>query len=312
MGVSVSTGGVTVSADRAGTVRAHARGGNQLWSVNTNNSPNENSIPVVHNNRVYFSGARELLVVDLTSGNTVLRQDLNSTEAHLFGRRVILSGNQVLYPASDELRVLNRDGAMQRSISLPSTSGMSPAVTNGRVVLADNQGEVIVLGLSDGAVQQRIGTGAVQPVAHAPAVDGNTVFLAGRRGNAAAVDIASGTVRWERELEAGGNVGVYTDPVLSATGVFYYGGGRLFALSKANGQNLFVPVPNVTTPPLIHGTTLAYGIGNTLVVATATNGAVRHRVPIAATAAGRPAFDGEFYYVGTQGGELLVLNPEGF
>lgn len=303
---------IIFSADAVGTLRAHNATGNELWALTTANAPNENSVPVLSGNHLYFSGAREFVVVRISDGTLIHRRALNAQDAHLFGRRVVAAGSQLVFPANTELRVIESDGRVRRSIPLRNSSGMTPAHHEGNLFIADTQGGVSALSFDDGSIVWSTQTNAIQPIAHAPAIDENYAFLSGRRGRVVAIRIENGEVVWERDLDPGVSIGVFTDPAVTTTTVFFHGGNRLFALNKATGADRYPPVPEVTTPPLVHGSMVAFGSRSVFTVMDAGSGTQRYRVSVDAVATGRPALLGNRYVVGTQAGAILVLNPEGF
>lgn len=183
------------SVDTQGTLRADSLSGRFLWEVATANGGYENSMPV-----------------------------LAGSEAHLFGRRVVPAGDDVLVPTDDGVTVLDRSGnPTGRTISVPGGSKMTPLVVDSKVVIADQQGGVHIFNLNDGSETASISTNLSQPIAHAPGVSGNVAILAGRRGEIAAIDYRNGIVLWEALMENGS--GIFTDPVVSSGGVYLFSRG---------------------------------------------------------------------------------------
>ena len=232
----VSAGGRVYGADRTGAVFCVDRD-RLLWTVPTANGGNENSRPTVAGGVVAFSGMGEFVMISAADGRVMSRRTLSGTESHLFGRRAVSWGERWIYPVDAELIVLGADGGEERRIALPGDSKMSPAVIGNRAVLADQQGTVMVIDLSAGDVVSRVSTGIFQPIAQAPGVDGAVVVVMGRRGVAAAVDTASGTVVWERDI--GGGDGTYSDPRVADDMVFFLVDSEILAVSLADGAERY-------------------------------------------------------------------------
>lgn len=245
--VSTETGTV-FGADSAGTVYAVDRDGNLQWRLATENGGNENAAPVLSGNRLAFSGAGEFVIVNATDGTVVHREAIAGARSHLFGRRAVPTGDGWLYPGDQQLLLLDAAGRTTgRSIELPGSSSMSPALAGDRVVIANQRGEVLVLDLASGAVVHTIATSMSQPVAHAAAVVGDRAFIGGRRGTVAAVDVVAGTVLWERELP--GQRSIFVDPVVSNEVVFLFDRSQVVALGIGDGQ-LRYALPDATGVPV--------------------------------------------------------------
>ena len=68
-----SDGQRAYGADQGGTVYAVDPAGTVAWSADTGNTSNENSMPVVSDGVVAFSGAAELVMLNASSGAVLSR-----------------------------------------------------------------------------------------------------------------------------------------------------------------------------------------------------------------------------------------------
>ncbi|MFW5768764.1 MAG: FecR family protein, partial [Spirochaetota bacterium] len=73
VGRVTSGAGGLFAADRKGQLIAANLDGDVRWRIETANTPNENSYPVLIGNLVYFSGAKELVIVEAASGDVLAR-----------------------------------------------------------------------------------------------------------------------------------------------------------------------------------------------------------------------------------------------
>ncbi len=305
-----SDGRRVYGADRQGRVYAAEPGGRRLWSVDTANAGNENSLPVVAGGVVAFSGATEMVFIDAASGNVLSRTDLTGSGSHLFGRRPVAWSGQWLVPSDEELTVYaGRGNATGTTITVPGGSKMTPAVISGSVVIADQQGQVLVVDPSSGSVLRTITTGMSQPVALAPAGSGSQAYLVGRRGTAAAVDISAGSVVWERAL-AGGR-GSFVDPVVAGETVFFYTEGEIIALNTADGSQLYVLGEATGAPTVLDGRVYYGTASGELRQVNANTGAVTARLALDADPAGAPVSVGVRILVPLSNGSVAVVHPAG-
>lgn len=305
------SGSLVIAADASGTVYGVDPAGRVAWRQSSANAQNENGLPVVIGNSVAFSGAAELLVLNSANGSVRTRRELSGGESHLFGRRPVAWNNQLLFPADDELIVLSSTGTPTgRTIPIPGGSKMSPVIAGGRVVLADQQGAVLIINPSNGALVATVPTNMSQPVALAAATDGSRVFMAGRRGVAVAVDVGSATVAWQTELPGGR--GIFLDPVIAGDVVAFFLRDEIVALSRTDGSQRY-RLPNATTAPLVVGNQLYYGAtGGLLRVANADNGRLISSLRLGAAPKTSPVeIGGDRLAVGLENGRMVIVHPAG-
>ncbi len=298
-----------VAADSNGVVTALSLDGQVLWRVATQNSPNENSFPVVSGNTVYFTGSKELVIINLASGEVMSRVPLDSASAHLFGRRVAVSGGRVYYPANEGIRIIDpAAGTTQREINIPRGSRMTPAFWNNRLIIADQQGSLLVINPeSKQPVESEVSTAAVQPVALAPAIAGTRAVFSGRKGTVVSADLSTGNVLWERRLSD--NASVFTDIVQCGNGLYVFSKGTIYGLSLENGNDLFPPITGATSMPFCSGNSLYFGTAGALAVRNALTGRAVTTVPVQGTITTQPLAVGSKIVAGTDTGHFLLINP---
>lgn len=309
----ITEGGTLYAADKAGRLFAVSSGGRVLWSTETSNSPNENSIPVLAGGRLYFSGSRELIIADPRTGKISARVPLSGDNSHMFGRRVVLMSGNLLMPTDKGYDIIDpATGAARSSVTLPEGTQMTPAVWQDKVVIANQKGSLFVISSADGTAEREIESEALQPLAHAALVQGGGAVFAGRRGNVVCTDLAKGTLRWERKLPDGSQV--ITDPLGGDRGVYLLARNTLFALDWASGKDLFPPVSGVSAPPALIGGQLVYPTQDgRLVFADPATGAPKRVLvlPDKMVGTARPAAAGGLIGLGTRDGKILLINPEG-
>jgi len=311
---SVAAGaGLLVVSDVKGTVFAVDTGGKLLWKISTKNTSAENSHPVLTGNRVFYSGPKELIIADVSTGKIIKRQDLDANAAHIFGRKVIPIGENEIFPANNVLEIIDRDtGNIIRKIDIPGGgSRMTPGVWMDKILIVSPDGVLRILNSSDGSVEAEIPTGGIQPIALSVAVKNNLAVFSGRKGNVVCIDLDNRRVLWENRL-SGEKVQVYSDIVLSDKGAYLYSKGTVYGLSLGNGKYLFNPVSDASAPPALVGDSLVFGsINSSLIFLDPLTGTKQRSLTLDETVSTRPAeFRGRIA-VGTAGGDIVIIDPEG-
>jgi outer membrane protein assembly factor BamB len=309
VGTVSTAGGRFYAADSGGTVSAADAEGRKLWSFTTANAPNENSYPVLIGGSVYFTGSKELVIANAANGAVISRVPLDAQAAHLFGRRVVPSNAGILLPTNESIRIINAaTGAAAGEISVPKGSRMTPAVWNNKIIIADQQGSLLIINPnSKNPVEAEISTAAVQPVALAPSISGNKAVFSGRKGTVVCVDLASKQVLWEKKLPGGASV--FTDIACSGSGVYAYAKGSIYAISLDTGADLFAPISGASSPPQCAGENIVYGAGSQLVIRNAENGRVVRSIAVPGNITTKPMQAAANFIVGTDGGHLLYVHP---
>jgi outer membrane protein assembly factor BamB len=312
---SLSTGAKMIYAsDSEGRVSAISSEGRLVWELASANKSVENSYPVFSNNRIYFSGSSEFLVIDAFTGKIIEQKNLNKNTAHIFGRRLVPFGNRNLFPSNDEIKVLDSSsGDLVSTITLPGNgSRMTPAVWNNKVLTVDQNGTMVIINPDNGTVENEIITSGSQPIALTITIQNNLAIFSGRKGKVVCIDLNAKNVLWETQLNGrGSKVQVYTDIISSTTGIYIYTKGTIHSLNIDTGQKLFDTVSNVSSPPILANNQLVFGdAGNNLVFMNSFNGKIDKVLNLDDTVSARPVVFGKLIAAGTQGGNLLIINPE--
>ncbi len=305
--LTVTPAGV-VAVDEFGSIAALNEEGDRLWVVDTANSPMDRGFPVYYQGAIYLSGSAEFVVINAAGGNVVNREELPRERAHLFGRRTVGLGNRIIYPTDQALRVYSLDGELQEQFSLPGTALTTPAASGDDLVTVLQDGSVVLVNASSGAVDARIPTGAQQPVALQPVVRNGIAYFSGNQGTVVAVDLNGERVLWERDL-ASARVAVTHDLIVNASGVYAYGQGRVFALRRSNGSPLFEAVTGASAPPLLHEGILYVPMADeSVLMVNAASGERVHSVGIDEAISTRPALSDGTIVAGTVRGSVIVIN----
>jgi outer membrane protein assembly factor BamB len=302
-----------ISADKKGNLSATDRVGEIVWQVNTANNPNENSFPVVIGNNVFFSGSDEFLILNSASGKILTRMNLDKDYSHLFGRRVVHFGQFALFPTNNSIRFINLySGETMREIAVPGGTRMTPAVYNGKLLIVNQEGLFMVIDPATEKVVQRIATKAVQPVALEIDTLDSRAYFAGRKGQVVCIDLDAGEVAWQRKLEAGKDIGIYHDLEAVPGAVFIFADKSIYGFSLADGSPLFAPIRGVSSPPLYYAlpSLLYYGSTGGELIAADTSGRIRKRLKVKGNITTRPYWDNGNLIVGTDSGELMIINPD--
>ncbi len=205
VGAVQSSGDVLIAADRQGQIIGTDRQGGPLWKVATQNGPNENSSPVIGPENLYFTGSKEFLVVSIRTGTVVSRTSLDSATTHLFGQRVAVSSSLGVYPTAASLTVFDpATGAAVRQIPIAGGTLMTPAISDGRVLVVNQAGVFLALDPESGQALFQVPTGASQPVAGSVVVSGSRAFFADRKGLVVCVDMDAHKTLWKVALKGRG------------------------------------------------------------------------------------------------------------
>jgi len=310
VGVLAGKGPMYLTADAAGKVVAFNAGGKVLWKHASANSPNSNSSPVEYKDRVYFSGGSELVILERNSGKVVNTVALEDARSHLYGRRVVPISDQLMLPTNDSLILIDADGQELKTLPIPGGSSMSPSLWSGKAVIADKKGDLLVINPANGAVLTSVSTSAVQSVAQSPAIFEDKAVFSSRKGVVAAVDLKSGTLLWERDL----NRTVFSDVLVAKEGCFVYTTKKeVFALSWKTGEDLYGAIAETTSVPgYDRGKLVLTDKSGILKIVNAGNGSVVQKFNLKDSFTARPIFrNGIIVGVG-KSGQFYRINPEGF
>ena len=309
--------GLLLASDARGTISAVDLDGKILWQIESSNRPNENNLPVVAGSRLVFSGSRELLIADLSTGSEEQRIFLDSRRSHIFGRRTVPFQGKILYPANRSLEIIDpATGSFSSFADLgDSGSRMSPGIYRDMVLIADQEGALQIFD-SLGSLEATIPTGALQPLAQAVSVHDDIAVFSGRRGEVVCVDLQKRAVIWKKSL---GNTGVAvaSDIAVSDSGIYPYGmDGTIYGLDRDNGSELFAPIRGATTPPSLvnRGRQFVYGTRDRkLIIADADTGTSIRSLELQEQASTQPIMipGDSLIAIGTRQGTVILIEPEG-
>ncbi len=309
VGVLAGDPSLMIGADTAGKLTAFDRNGKLLWQYASANSPNANSSAVLHNGKVYFSGGSELVILSSKEGSLVSRIPLEEERSHIYGRQVMPLDGDILYPANDELVLMDSSGNEQASYSLPEGSSMSPALWEGKILIADKKGELLIMDPADGSIITSVSTGSLQSVAQSPAVQGNIAVFTSRKGVVSAVDLTNETVLWERDLDST----VFANIVASPEGCYVFTTKReVYPLSWESGEDLFSPLKDISSAPgYAQGQLYITTTSGIMRILNARTGTVAAEMDLGDSFSARPIIrEGLVFGVGRKG-KFYRINPAG-
>ena len=300
-------------ADNSGVLYVLNKQGRTLWSVSTKNTPNVNSSPILIGDNLYLSGANEFVIVNASTGNVITRMDLEKDYSHMFGRRVVSFGQTALFPTNRSIRLINLyTGETRKEIMVPEGSRMTPGVYNSKILIVNQQGELCIINAETEKVEDRIKTGAIQPVAITVSIYNDRAYFADRKGRVVCVDLAEKRVLWERTLRSIKERGIFQDLEVGKHGVFAVSEETLYGYSLLEGDDLFRPIKNVSSPPLYREDQgrLYFGMAANLLLVSDIGGRILKEVDVGRKVTTRPRFEGGNLIVGTDSGELIVISPD--
>jgi outer membrane protein assembly factor BamB len=315
VGNLVMVGNVIYGADGSGTVFACNEKGRLLWRFTTENNPNRNSSPVYGGDKIFFSGGRELLVLDARDGKIIYRMQLPPAVEALSGRRALplfltAVGNFVALPSDTGIQLIDpASGKMSKEYAIPGRSRMSPTLFNGRLFIAKINGMVESINLYGTGIEPH----PIQTSARDTEGIGITPFFsrgyfAGHNNMVVCIDFQTRTLLWERSIKA--SEAAQSDCAVNDTGVFILAGGKLFGFSH-EGTELWTPLEGVSSPPLAVPGKLIIGLSDkTLQILDSRTGNTLKSLKLLSTITARPAMMERLIIVGTDTGELMIIDPE--
>lgn len=309
--LAYGSGSVIVASDAAGKVFALDADGKVLWSQPTGNGSNENSSAVVGSGVVAFAGDRFLVVFDVGSGAKLWQKPLGKGDSGLFGRRPAIAGSMLVMSSDGGIASFNaKTGNAGANFAISGGSDMSPCCSDGVLYIASKSGVFQAVEAASMAGKASVTTGAVQPVASAPAVFGKRAVFADRRGLVTAIDLDSMAVAWQSRLDSTKNAEIFSDPLVTADSICIMGKNVLYSLSLPDGTPRFAPVQGITTQPCGAKGYLWCGSGSKLLQIDSATGKTQADYPLPAVASGRPIFDGTALYIPLSDGSVGMINLE--
>jgi outer membrane protein assembly factor BamB len=308
VGASIATDDAALFLDASGKLyRVSTKA--LLWKAATGNSLAETSAPVVSGGFVYVMGDANLSIASLSSGSIVATIPLDKSDSGLFGRRPAVIGKEAFLSSSDGLRVLDSaSGKQVRTIPLSEGSDMTPGVSEGSLVFADQTGRFLKIEPSGGKQLFATQTKAIQPVALATTVAAGKAYFADRKGLVTALDLGSGAVLWSKKADGCG--AIFDDLVVSGAAVWCYSKGSVFVLSALSGESLMPAISGAATPPFVsQGYVWTPMKGGRLVAHDLSSGAIVKSLAVDGEFAARPVELQGLFMCPLASGDVAVLNP---
>jgi outer membrane protein assembly factor BamB len=311
VGDLVPVAGLLTAADAGGTIYALDKDGNIVWSQSTLNNPNHNSWPVAGANNLYFAGSRELVILRVDSGKIIGRRTLDSTENQMFGRRLVVWGDNGLFATDNSIQVVDlQTGESRREFMIPGGSLMTPAVYKGKAYVVNLTGELLGIDLQNGTVDAKpLQTRALGPVAIPLSIHGSKAYFCGRKGMLVCVDLDNHNILWQKKLDANSNVYPHQEISAQESGVYVFAGDKIYGFSPLNGRALFAPLNGASAAPLYLDARLYYGRNDgTLVIADAQTGNTLRLIAIDVNLSSRPFVWNNQVVLATDRGRILFAD----
>ncbi len=308
----VYSNGRIFAADASGTLYSSALDGKNSWKKTTENSPNGNSSPVAAGNNIIFTGTKEMLVLDAATGNINNQVSLDTNSTHMFGREVVSFNNSFIYPKNNSLLISTlAKNASEEIINLPVESGMTPAIWQNKIVIADIEGTVNIINPAAKTIEASIKTSAVQPIALSITISGNTGYFADRNGTVVAVDLNSKKVLWESKINDP-KPNVFTNLSYGSGNIFAYTGSKIFTFNMQTGKEAFASIESTCAPAYNSGKIYYGNSSGSLIEANAETGKTIRITRINnGNITTLPLFAANKIIAGTSTGKILILNPAG-
>jgi len=314
IGSLASNGNLAVGVTEQGSVFAVDKDGGILWTRATGNRDASNTTPVISSNRVYLTGSRELVILDITDGSIAGRRDLSGDEADLFGRRVLRWNKFLILPSDSALIFVNPgngadSGKSADRINIPGGSRMTPVIWDNQIIIADQRGSLLFIDPVSKTIISQVPTASIQPIGQAPVVSGDIAVFSGRRGGVSAINLRRRELIWEQRLSEEQSVAVHTDVLIGNGIVYIYGSNKLYSLSLRTGRRLFPPISSVSAAPqIINGVLYLCRDDGRITMHNPEDGSLIGAFSLGETSRVRPAGLGAFV-VAASDRNVFVLDP---
>ncbi len=241
--------GRTLLSDESSVLSCLDGKGAVLWTAETGNGPNVNSVPVLEGKYAAYAGDKALAVFDAASGKQLWSLRLDASSSALFGRRPAISGGTLFLGTGSGISAFNAaDGTPSGTVAIPDGTEMTPACQGDFLYVVSRSGAFVEIDIQTMTVKRRLATGAVQPIATSVTVAGNLALFGDRKGTVTAVNLKDFSVAWQRRLSEDRGYEVYGDIVASRELAFVVARDTLYALSLSNGSPASAPVSGVISP----------------------------------------------------------------
>lgn len=308
--VAVSSDGIYFASDAKSAVYAVSSDGKILWSAKTANGSNTINPPVAGGSCVAFMGDKVLSVFDAGSGKSLWSLNLDKTNTGLYGRHAAIAKGRLYLTGDSGIAAYDlKAGLPVGTAAFDDGSDMSPAIAGGKIHVVSKTGVWHAINADTFAVEKNLETNAVQPVASAPVIQGNTLVFADRKGTVTAIDIAKESILWQSKLDENRAVDVFLDPVLTQNAAYVFAKGKLYALALASGKSLFPPV-DATSQCCVAGGNLWFGSAGALIAISPAGGSPVKKIAVPAAVSGIPVVSGANLVVPLANGQLMVTRLE--
>jgi len=305
--VCASGDGSYLVSDAKSAVSSVGIDGSVRWTAKTGNGTNALNPPVYGDGVVAFAGDKALSVFDAKTGKQLWTLALDKSNTGLYGRHPVIAKGKLFLAGDSGITVYDaKTGAASGAAAFADGSDMSPAFAAGMIHIVSKSGAWYKINADTLAIAKSLDTGALQPVASAPAVFGGTVVFANRKGTVTAINAETGAQLWQAKLEETKSVDVFTDPVIASGGVYLYAKGTLYALDLATGKPLFAPIAGASSPARFAAGHVWYGSGTSLVAISPANASVAKKLPTTEAISGSPLLTDQSIVVPLASGKLFI------
>jgi hypothetical protein len=308
--VSPSGDGKFYASDAKSGISALGAKGQKLWSGQTENGLNTNSPAVVAGSYVAFAGDKTLSVLDSAGGKLLWSVALDKTNSCIFGRHPAMFGGTLYASSNDGLLAFNlADGKSAGSLAIADGSDMSPSISGKTLYIVSKIGTFYAIDPANLSVKASLATGAMQPVATEVVVLDGKAYFVDRKGMVTSVKTDASSIVWQKKLSAEKSVEVFSDPIVTSSGVYITAKGTLYALSAASGDPLFPPVSGITSTVCAVKKSLWCGMaGNMLAELNSANGKVIRQITLPAVVSGPPVYSGGILAAPLANGQELLVD----
>ncbi len=254
------------------------------------------------------------LTAELSSSRIVNTVQLYQPGLYPAGREVMPFHDRGLY--TDGGRIVSFDlvsGKIIRQTPLPLNLPLTPVPyqdvaliisEKGRLLIYDREGNLSPAFpepiLPSGALLVKVKENRLLAMGHA-----------GREGIFICVDLESREHLWEKFFPVDKDPGVPLALECGTENVYLFNGDRLFGWSGFEGRELFPVMDGVSSPPLYYDGFLCFGTNEGgFRIVDAFSGDLIKYLELGERITARPWFEEGHILVGTESGNIFVINPE--
>ncbi|MDZ7687534.1 MAG: PQQ-binding-like beta-propeller repeat protein [Halobacteriales archaeon] len=289
VGTPVVADGTVFVAESEGKIHGFdAEDGEHVWDFDTEGRVRSSAS--YHDGTVYVTADAVTYALDADDGTVRWTHRGTGTK----NSAVVADGRVYVAKSSRVYALGAHTGTVLWDYQASGVVSATPALFDGNVYVADENGELHALDAEEGFFRWR--KGVASSVESAPVVSNNAVYVVGTRGRVRSVERSDGDERWTVEL--------FTSPA----GPPAFDGDRLYvgtedgvhALRASSGWTDWTFEEGRATAPSLGGGTVYVGIDGTLHALNAENGEAEWRRQTAG--ASSPAVTEDTVYTGTNFG----------